>query len=66
MAKHARESRNNADLADLVECALRQSERVGLRRTARAMAAAGVPLSVISRVLCDTDERRPPDLVILH
>lgn len=66
MAKQAYEMRRNSDMADFIQATLRLSERVGLRRSARAMEAAGVPLCVISRVLCDTDERRSPNLTTLH
>lgn len=66
MPEQAHELRHNTDMADYIEAALRLSARVGIHRTARAMEAAGVPISVIARVLCDTDQRRPTEHVHVH
>ena len=66
MPEREYELRQNPDVADFVEAALRLASKVGIRRAARAMEAAGVPVSVIARVLCDTDQRRTPDVVVVH
>jgi hypothetical protein len=45
-------------IAEAVEHALRLSESIGRQPAARLMVAAGVPDTVIARVLCEPPERR--------
>jgi hypothetical protein len=58
--------RPNRAMAEVVDALLRLADQVGIRRAARAMEVAGVPVRVIARVLCDTDQRRPAVQVVVH